>query len=121
VAIYSAQAKAAHNLIGKKGTSVAFTREVASTFDPVTQLQTVASTTFSMNGIGIGPGRSAEFRIGSLARRNVIELHLAPNLGTTPRPGDKVRWAAADWSVIWVDALDPAGDGSPYCLCYAER
>ena len=80
-----------------------------------------STTTFTMKGVGLAPGKGAEFRVGSLASRNLIELHLAPNLGETPVPGDKVRWRNADWTVIWANPLDPAGDGAPYCLAYAER
>lgn len=118
---YSAAAATAKGLIGRKGTLVQFTRETPGTFDPVTQNESITTTTFSIPAVGIPPGRSAEFRIGSLERRNLIELHLAPSGGTTPIPGDKVRWANADWTVIWANTLDPAADGSPYALAYAER
>lgn len=118
---YSAAAATANSLIGRKGATVTFTRESASTYDPVTQTESASTTTFTMKAVGVPPGRSAEFRIGSLERRNIIELHLAPLGGTTPLPGDKVRWAGADWTVIWANNLDPAADGSPYALAYAER
>ena len=120
--VYSAQASTAHGLISRKGATVTFTRVSARAFDPITQTETgQGSTTLSMKGVGVPPGKSAEFRIGSLERRNLIELHLAPRGGDVPQPGDKVRWAGADWTVIWVNALDPAADGPPYALAYAER
>lgn len=119
---YAASAATAKSLISRKGTAVTFTRTNKGSFDPVTQTETGGrTTTLTMPGVGLAPGKSAEFRIGSLDRRNIIELHLAPSLGATPVPGDKVRWSGADWTVIWVNALDPASDGSPYCLAYAER
>lgn len=122
MATYDAAAATAHSLISAKGTDVVFTRDGARTFDPVTQAETGKSaTTLTMKGVGVPPGKSAEFRIGSLERRNLIELHLAPRLGAIPSPGDKVRWSGADWAVIWVNAIDPAADGPPYCLAYAER
>lgn len=122
MAKYSAAAGLAASLLGKKGAPVVFTRTSGGTYDPVTQTATgVSTTSFTMKGMGIAPGKSAEYRIGSLASRNLIELHLAPLLGITPTPGDKVRWGGADWTVIWASALDPAGDGAPYCLVYAER
>lgn len=122
MATYVAASNLAAKLIGKKGATATFTRANAASFDPVTQTETGASTlTFSMPALGIPPGRSAEFRIGSLERRNIVELHLAPTLGTAPLPGDKARWAGADWTVIWVDTLDPAADGAPYCKAYVER
>jgi hypothetical protein len=118
---YSAAAATARSLIGRKGALTTFTREVVGAFNPVTQASTTTTTTFSLPAVGIPPGRSAEFRIGSLERRNLIELHIAPSGGMTPQPGDKVRWAGADWSVIWANNLDPAADGAPYSLAYAER
>lgn len=118
---YGAAAAAAHNLIGAKGTDVTFTRTTADTFNPVSQVETLITTTFTMKGVGLPPGRTAEFRVGSLQNRNLIELHLAPRLGTTPRPGDSVQWAGQQWTVIWVEILDPAADGAPYCKAYAER
>ena len=62
--------------------------------DPVTQQTTGAKDlVFSMQAVGFGPGKSAEFRIGSLIGRNLEELHLAPMLGTCPEPGDLAKWA----------------------------
>lgn len=119
---YDAQARTAHSLLSRKGTTVTFTRENPRAFDPVTQQETPAAiTTLSMPGMGISPNKSAEFRIGSLERRNIIEFHLAPRGGAVPQPGDKVRWGGFDWSVIWVNDTDPAADGAPYALAYAER
>lgn len=118
---YAAAASTAYSLIGRKGATATFTREAATTFNPVTQAETTSTTTFSLRAVGVPPGRSAEFRIGSLERRSIVELHLAPNGWMTPMPGDKARWAGADWTVIWANALDPAADGSPYALAYLER
>lgn len=118
---YDAASALARNLIGAKGTDVTFTRSSVATFDPITQAESVTTVTFSMKGLGLAPGRSAEYAIGSLRNRNIIELHLAPQGGTTPLMGDSVSWAGANWTVIWVDVLDPAADGAPYCKAYAER
>lgn len=118
---YASASATAYALIGKKGAEATFTRVSSATFNPVTQAETTTTTTFKMPALGVPPGRSAEFRLGSLERRNIIELHLAPQGGTTPIAGDKVAWAGADWTVIWANALNPAADGSPYALVYAER
>lgn len=118
---YAAAANTANGLIGRKGALATFTRETPGSYNPVTQSESVATTTFTLRAVGVPPGRSAEFRVGSLERRNIIELHLAPLGGNTPLPGDKVAWAGADWTVIWANALNPAADGSPYALAYAER
>lgn len=118
---YAAAAATAFNLIGRKGADAVFTRLSPATFDPVTQVETTSSEVFTLKAVGVPPGKSAEFRIGSLERRNLIELHVAPRGGTTPQPGDTVNWAGANWTVIWANALNPAADGSPYTLAYAER
>lgn len=119
---YASAASTANTLTASFGSAVTFKRTTKGTFNPVTQTDTGASTsTFSMTAVGIAPGRSAEYRIGSIVGRKLIELHCAPNLSTTPEPGDVATWAGKDWRVIWANALDPAGDGSPYVLVYAER
>lgn len=118
---YSAQANTAYSLIARKGTDVTFTRESSSAYDPITQAETSTTKTFTMKGVGISPSKSAEYRIGSLVRRNIMEFHLAPRGGEVPQPGDKVAWGGKDWSIIWVNDLDPAADGAPYALAYAER
>ena len=118
---YASMAATAQSLIGKKGTDVTFTRRTSANFDPITQHSDIETATFTMKAVGIPPGRSAEYRIGSIVNRNLIELHLAPNGGLVPAPGDSVSWAGVDWTVFWANALDPAGDGAPYCLAYAER
>ncbi|CAB4130454.1 hypothetical protein UFOVP119_78 [uncultured Caudovirales phage] len=114
-------AATADRLLSKYGASVVFTRTEQSAFNPVTQVTTAVSSTFKMNGAGFPPGKSAEFRIGSLERRNIVELRLAPKGGTLPQPGDRAAWNGSTWNIIWVGALDPAGDGAPYCVAYGER
>lgn len=118
---YDAASATAYSLIASKGTDVVFTRENERAFDPVTQEYSSSAITLRMKAVGLSPKQSAEFRIGKLERRNIVELHCAPRGGATPQPGDKVRWAGKDWSVIWTNDLDPAADGAPYCLVYAER
>lgn len=124
MAKFEGEAATALELIAENGALVTFTRVGATpgVRDPVTQQTTGAKDlVFSMQAVGFGPGKSAEFRIGSLIGRNLEELHLAPVLGTCPEPGDLAKWKGKDWKVIWSDPLDPAGDGAPYCKAYLER
>ena len=121
MATYDAASATAYSLIAAKGSDVVFSRESSASFDPVTQQETITATTLTLKGVGLPPGRSAEFRIGKLERRNIIELHCAPRGGAVPQPGDKAQWAGSSWTVIWISDLNPAADGSPYCLVYAER
>jgi hypothetical protein len=118
---YASQAAGALKSISAKGGDVTFVRAGTASYDPVTQVEVTANTTLTMKGVALPPGKSAEFRVGSLANRRLIELHLAPKLGPCPLPGDKLVWAGFDWTVVWVSELNPAGDGAPYCLAYAER
>jgi hypothetical protein len=108
-------------MIARYGATATFTRTVAGTYNPVTQVEAGGEVIeFALPAIGMAPGKSAEYRIGSLERRDLVELHVAPALGMAPQPGDTVRWAGADRKVIWVNAMNPAADGSPYALVYAE-
>lgn len=122
MAKYASAASTASRLTAAFGGTITFKRTLKGTFNPVTQTETGGTTlTFNMTATAIPPGRSAEYRIGSIVGRKLIEFHCAPNLSTTPEPGDVATWAGNDWRVIWANALDPAGDGSPYVLVYAER
>ena len=119
---YTRVSALATSMISRYGATATFTRAVRGTYDPITQTETGGDTlTFSVPAIGMAPGRSAEYRIGSLELRNLVELHLAPGLSDTPLPGDTVSWAGSDWKVIWANAMNPAADGSPYALVYAEQ
>jgi len=121
MATYDAASATAYNLIASKGSDVVFTRANSAGFDPVTQQETTSSTTLTLKAVGLPPGKSAEFRIGKLERRNIIELHCALQGGAVPLPGDKALWAGSSWTVLWVSELNPAADGAPYALVYAER
>ena len=119
---YGPQAATALAILRRKGKILTFTRKNPGTLDPVTQERTGASTTtFSMYGLGVPPGRSAQYVLGTLEGRNLMELHLATNEGTAPAPGDTVAFAGATWSLLWVSNLDPVGEGAVYTKAYIER
>jgi hypothetical protein len=118
---YSRASNLVTSMISRYGGTATFTRTVSGTYNPVTQVETGGdSVTFSLPAVGMAPGKSAEYRIGSLEQRTLVELHVAPALGMTPQPGDTVSWGGSDWKVIWANAMNPATDGSPYALVYAE-
>lgn len=123
MATYDSAINAADGLIRRKGRAVTLTRTTAGTFNPVTQAETGAvTTTHAFRAVGLPPGKSAEFRVGSLVGRNVVELHMAQKGQTVrPSPGDAVTWDAASWTIFWSRTYDPAGDGAIYTLAYAER
>lgn len=124
MAAYDAAAKSARTLLTKKGTTITVERRSAGTIDPVTQVATGASSTeYSFKGLGLPPGKSAEYQIGSLAGRMIEEFHFAQRGQTiNPGPGDIVRgWKGADWTIFWSLTYDPTGDGAIYTKAYAER
>ena len=118
---YAQQAATAVKMIGAKGRAVTFTRKASGTFDPIAQTTTGSPTTITMKAVGFAPGKSAEFRIGTLVGRNLIELHCAPALGPVPDKGDTVEFQGHTWSVIWVEELNPDGAGAIYAKTYLER
>lgn len=119
---YGQQAATALAILKRKGRLLAFTRTVPGTLDPVTQVRTGdTTTTFRLYGLGVPPGRSAQYVLGTLEGRNLMELHLATNEGTAPAPGDTVTFAGAVWSVLWVSNLDPVGEGAVLSKAYIER
>ena len=122
MSVYTPAANTAYGLLLRKGLPVTITRRTPGTFDPVTQQETGASTkTISMLGLALPPGKSADFRVGSLQGRNVLEFHFAPREVESLQPGDIVAWGGKEWTIFWVSNLDPIGAGAAYTLAYAER
>lgn len=121
MAIYASLIESALRLISAKGSDLPLQRITESAFDPVTQVRTTATASYVFRAVGLPPGKSAEFRIGSLERRSVIEFHIAQKSQTVrPEPGDVVTWAGASWTIFWSATYDPAADGAIYTLAYAE-
>ena len=119
---YAAQAASALALIAKKGGPVVVKRKAAGAFNPVTQVVAETVTTHTFQAVVMPPGRSAEFRAGSLAGKNAIELTLAQQgQSIQPGPGDSVTWQGKDWTIFWSTTYDPAGDGAIFTTAYAER
>lgn len=119
---FAKEAATALRLIKARGREAVFTRTTGGTFNPVAQA-TVGATTTTLRifAVGLPPGKSAEFKIGSLVKRNLIELLCAPALGAPPAEGDSVLWGGYTWKVLWVDVLNPDGEGAVFAKAYAER
>lgn len=119
---YDQPAATALRLITAKGAAVPIKRTVETMTDPVTQARTSTTTTYTMRAVGLPPGRSAAYRIGTLEGRKLLELHIAQKgLAIEPGPGDVVTWAGAEWTVFWSDTYKPDGATAVYTLAYAER
>lgn len=121
MATYAGQINSVHAIISAKGREVTLRRSTVTLTDPVTQAQTATVQTWPFKAVALPPGKSAEFRIGSLQGRRLLEFHFAQKAQqTTPQPGDVVLWGGQEWVIFWSTTYDPAGDGAIYTLAYAE-
>lgn len=123
MAKYDRQAASALALIKRKGTLVTISRAVDDVVDPVTQDRTPGTPiTGQFYVVGLPPGKSAEFVLGSLVNRNVIQLYIARFGSTmTPSPGDTFEWAGVEYALLPpVTHYDPAGDGAVLTVGYGE-
>jgi hypothetical protein len=119
---YDGLTNTAASLIARKGGLAKLTHVEDATFDPVTQQTTSQTRTYDVQAVGLPPSKGAEYRIGSLLMRNVLEFQIAQKgLSVRPMPGDKLRWAGYDWRIIWSTTYDPAADGSIMTTAYGER
>ena len=119
---FTSQINAADRLIRKFGGTVTLIRTTEGEFDPVTQERQPALQSALFRAAILPPGKSAEYRIGSIVGRNLIELHMAQKgQSMQPMPGDQVRWSNYDWTIIWATTYDPSGAGAIYSKAYAER
>lgn len=123
MSLYGRQAASALALIKRKGRKITITRAAANTFDPVTQTRTAgAPVSEDFYAVGLPPGRSAEFQIGSIINRTVIQLYIA-RAGSTmvPSPGDTVEWGGVQYALLPpVTHYDPADDGAVLTTAYGE-
>jgi hypothetical protein len=119
---YAAQAATALGLIARKGGPVVIQRKVLGAYNPVTQAASESMTSHTFQAVVMPPGRGAEYRAGSLAGKNAIELTLAQQgQSIQPGPGDVVTWNGQPWTIFWSTTYDPAGDGAIFTTAYAER
>jgi hypothetical protein len=121
MAKYDAQATSASKLIAKKGVAVTLSRAGSSYFDPVTQADVATTQTFLLTGVFLPAGKSAEFKVGSLEGRNVVECYFAKSASATPAPGDTFSFQGHRWEILNTTTYDPAGDGSVMTQAYAQR
>lgn len=120
---YDRQAASALALIKRKGRKITVTRAVADSFDPVTQDRIAGvDITGEFFAVGLPPGRSSEFQIGSIVNRNVIQLYIARADQTmVPSPGDTVEWGGLQYALLPpVTHYDPADDGAVLTVAYGE-
>lgn len=120
--VYDGIAASALAMIKAKGSRVTLTRTTV-VLDPVTQDSTSTTAQYPMHVVGLPAGDGATVHVGSLERRNVIEMHIAlKGVGVEPLPGDSVEWGGVAWKVLKVPQLfKPDGVTPIYAKAYLER
>ena len=119
---YDGSAATALKLISKKGGDITIKRESGSSYDPVTQLDSPTITSYALKGVCLPAGKSAEFRVGSLEGKSIVECYFAAkDAAITPVPGDQFSFQGFNWKIVWTTTYDPAGDGAILTQAYAER
>lgn len=119
---YDRIAATALRLITAKGSDAVISRIVPSTFDPVTQARTSSTLSATFKAVELPPGKSAEFRIGSLVDRNLSQFFIArAGVEMEPTNGDRIEWAGRSMTLTGVTHYDPAGDGAILTVAYGER
>ncbi len=122
MAKFDALARTALGLVTRKGGDAVFSRSSRAGIDPVTQDGTETTSGATLKAVEIPPGKSAEFVIGSLVGRNIIQLYVGRyGQAFAPEPGDLVNWGANTFKVIHATHYDPAADGAVLSVIYAER
>ncbi len=118
---YDTLADNALALIRRMGALCAVTRTNSVLTDPVTQAKTETTNTMQFAVVGMPPGKSAEFRVGSLQGRSVIEFTAAPvdNVSVL-MPGDKVSFGGQSYVVFWASHIKPDGLRTVISTAYAE-
>jgi hypothetical protein len=122
MAKYDAFYATATRLIGSKGTATTIVRNSRTMRDPITQTGGGAAIiTSAVKAVGLPAGKSAEFAVGTLEKRNISEFYIAHDQRFTPQPGDEMPWGDHTWKLVWTATYDPAADGAIFTKAYGER
>ncbi|HEY6965900.1 MAG TPA: hypothetical protein VI229_00400 [Burkholderiales bacterium] len=119
---YDSQASTALALLSRKGTSITLRRTSVASADPVTQSGSAGSaSTYTFQGVGFPPGKSALYRAETLQKRAMLEVYLAQKgMAVTPEPGDIITFEGSEFTVFWAEVINPAGDGPVLSRAYCE-
>lgn len=116
---YASLIATAKRLIKAKGASTTLTRVAVSAVDTAADTDTATPSTYTIDAVGIPPSRSAEYRIGSLVNRNLMEFYMTSD-EVTPDKGDSVLWLGQNYKLIWVNVLNPNAQGTIFTQAYGE-
>jgi hypothetical protein len=110
----------ARRLLAKKGKAVTITAKTGAP-NPIAGTRAAGAATSTFNCVGFPAGKSAEFHVGSLVKRNVHEFHLARTAGTLePEPGMTLPWKGKVYTLLWAAVYDPDDRGMVYAKAYGE-
>ncbi|MCL4715465.1 MAG: hypothetical protein KJZ75_11190 [Hyphomonadaceae bacterium] len=123
MAKYDPQAALALRLVSSRGRLVTFTRPGQAT-DPITQQPIGSDTTYDANmvGLALSAGKARYlFGEGADITKPRLSVTIAlSGVGEEPRNGDRFSWNGKTYTLLSIEALDPAGEGPILATGYAE-
>lgn len=119
---YAAATATAQRLLQRKGRRITLTRPGQGTIDEVAGTRTPGGDlTATFNVVGLPPGKSAEYQIGTLLGRVIEQFYMARVTGSLdPLPGDVIPWKGTTLKLIWVATYDPDASGAILHMAYGE-
>lgn len=119
---YAAATAAAKRLLGAKGKRVVLARAQQGAKDEVSGRRAAGSPlSATFNAVGLPPGKSAEYQIGTLLGRRILTFYMARVSGSIdPLPGDTLLWGSITYKIIWVATYDPDASGAIFHQAYGE-
>ena len=105
---YAGLALSADELLQEFGAAATITRTTAGQYDPETGTSTPETVT-TQNVTAVCIDYATEFIDGSIIIRGDKQVFLSPKGIIAPAAGDKFTWQGAEYSVIAVTPLAPAG------------
>lgn len=102
---YTKTAATATRLLLRFGSAATLKREVAGTYDPATGTTPVTETSLATTAAVFA--YDAKYIDGTLILQGDQRAYMDP--GVTPKQGDKLTWQGADYTLIAVKPVSPAG------------
>ena len=102
---YAKTADTATRLLLRFGSAATLKREVAGAYDATTGTATVTETSLATTAAVFA--YDAKYIDGTLILQGDQRAYMDP--GVTPKQGDKLTWQGADYTLIAVKPVSPAG------------
>lgn len=120
---YAAATATAKRLLTAKGQRIIITRSGQGTADEIAGTRSAGTDMTGLFAcVGLPPGKSAEFQIGSLIGREIVSFYLARVAGqiVNPLPGDTIPWGDRTYKIVWIATYDPDATGAILHQAYGE-